>query len=108
MTLYLLIGLGNQVAMDPTGLQNAHPVWVSLDHSLYGISPSPPSPLPEAVKKFNGRDALLRVHDSKPNTDAEHRVPTESGLQAQTNFFIAPRGGARGPDSSDFDPSLEA
>ena len=44
----------------------------------------------EAVKKFNGRDALLRVRDGKPNTDAEHRVPTESGLQAQTNFFTAP------------------
>ena len=27
--------------------------------------------------KFTGRDALLRVRDSKPDTDAEHRVPTE-------------------------------
>ncbi len=23
-----------------------------------------------------GRDALLRVRNTKPNTDAEHRVPT--------------------------------
>ena len=44
-------------------------------------------PLPEAVKKFNGRDALLRVRDAKPKTDAGHRVPTESGLRVQTNFF---------------------
>ncbi|MCI0423612.1 MAG: hypothetical protein L0312_31065, partial [Acidobacteria bacterium] len=29
---------------------------------------------PEAVKKFKGREALLRVRDAKPNTDAEHRV----------------------------------
>ena len=29
-----------------------------------------------AVKKSNGRDALPRVRDDKPNTDAEHRVPT--------------------------------
>ena len=27
--------------------------------------------------KFSGRDALLRVRDSKPNTDAVHRVPTK-------------------------------
>jgi len=39
------------------------------------------APLPGARKKFDGRDALLRVRDGKPNTDAEHRVPTESGLQ---------------------------
>ena len=44
----------------------------------------------EAVKKFNGRDALLRVRDGKPNTDAEHRVPTESGLQAQTKVSQLP------------------
>jgi alcohol dehydrogenase (cytochrome c) len=30
---------------------------------------------PEAVKTY-GRDALLRVRDGEPNTDAEHRVPT--------------------------------
>jgi hypothetical protein len=35
---------------------------------------------PETGKKINGRDALLRVCDAKPNTDAEHRVPTGSGL----------------------------
>ncbi len=45
---------------------------------------------PEAVKKLNGRDALLRVRDGKPNTDAEHRVPTGLGLYAQANFFTAP------------------
>ena len=45
----------------------------------------------EAVKKFSGRDALLRVRDGKPNTDAGHRVPTESGLQAQPKFFTASR-----------------
>jgi hypothetical protein len=28
------------------------------------------------VKTFNGRDALPRVRDGKPNRDAEHRVPT--------------------------------
>ncbi|MCI0627820.1 MAG: hypothetical protein L0387_40245, partial [Acidobacteria bacterium] len=38
----------------------------------------PLTPPPEAVKKLNGRDALLRVRDGKPNTDAEHRVPTGS------------------------------
>ncbi|MCI0626490.1 MAG: hypothetical protein L0387_33390, partial [Acidobacteria bacterium] len=32
----------------------------------------------------------LRVRDGKPNTDAEHRVPTGSGLYAQPNFFTAP------------------
>ena len=41
---------------------------------------------PEAVKEFNGRDALLRVRDAKPNTDAEHSVPTGSGLYDQPNF----------------------
>jgi len=35
-------------------------------------------------------DALLRVSDAKLNTDAEHRVPTESRLQAQTNYLTAP------------------
>ncbi|MCI0624311.1 MAG: hypothetical protein L0387_22150, partial [Acidobacteria bacterium] len=43
-----------------------------------------------AVQKFKGRDALLRVHDGKPNTDAEHRVPTGSGSCAQPNSFTAP------------------
>ena len=47
----------------------------------YATAVATPSP-PEAVKKFNGRDALLRVRDGKPNTDAEHRVPTD--------FFTAP------------------
>jgi len=61
------------------------------------------SPRPGAVKDFNGRDALLRVCDGKPNTDAEHRVPTESSLQAQTNFFTAPLAGVRGADSNDCD-----
>jgi hypothetical protein len=42
------------------------------------------------VKKLNGINALLRVRDGKPNPDVEHRVPTESGLQAQLNFFTAP------------------
>ena len=41
----------------------------------------------EAVKKFNGRDALQRVRDGKPNTDAEHRVPTRSRLYDEPNFF---------------------
>jgi len=35
------------------------------------------------VMKFSGRDALLRVRDSKSHTDSEHRVPTESGLQSK-------------------------
>ena len=63
-----------------------------LEVRVYPIRKTTPGRLPhsEAVKKFNGRDALLRVRDGKPNTDAEHRVPTESGLQAQTNFFTAP------------------
>jgi len=41
------------------------------------------------VKKFNGRDALLRVCDDNPNTDAEHRVPTGSCLYDQPNLFTA-------------------
>jgi hypothetical protein len=41
-------------------------------------------------KKLNGREALLRVRDGKPRTDAEHRVPTESDLPAQTNYFTPP------------------
>ncbi len=63
-------------------------------------TPSPPAP--EALKKLNGRDALLRVRDGKPNTDAEHRVPTGSGLYAQPNFFTAPlsRVGERGAEIS--------
>ena len=60
--------------------------------------PSPPTPLPEAVKKFNGRDALLRVRDGKPNTDADHRVPTGSRLYAEPNLFTVSRVGARGAD----------
>jgi hypothetical protein len=44
----------------------------------------------EAVKEFDGRDTQLRVPDGKPKTDAEHRVPTESDLRAQTNYFTAP------------------
>ncbi|MCI0627679.1 MAG: hypothetical protein L0387_39515, partial [Acidobacteria bacterium] len=38
----------------------------------------------------------LRVRDGKPNTDAEHRVPTGSGLYAQPNFFTAPLSPALG------------
>ncbi len=34
---------------------------------------------PEGCGFFPGRDALLRVRDGKPNTDAEHRVPTRLG-----------------------------
>ena len=44
---------------------------------------------PGDVKNFNGK-ALLRVRDAKPNTDAEHRVPTGSRLYDQPNFFTAP------------------
>ncbi len=51
---------------------------------------SPPRAPPEAVKKFKGRDALLRVRDGKPNTDAEHRVRTGSDLCAQPNFSQLP------------------
>jgi len=50
------------------------------------VAPRPPG----AVKKFNDRDALLRVRDAKPNTDAEHRVPTGPVQYAQPNFFTAP------------------
>ncbi len=57
--------------------------------ALGGTTTDENSP-PEAVKKFNGRDALLRVRDGKPKTDAEHRVPTGSGLCAQPIFFTAP------------------
>ena len=42
------------------------------------------------MKKLNGRGALLRVRDRERNRDAEHRVPTGSGLCAQPNFFTAP------------------
>ena len=44
---------------------------------------------PEAIKRFNGRDALRRVRDGKPNTDAEHRVPTRSSSYDQPNIFRA-------------------
>ena len=40
--------------------------------------------------KFSGRDALLRVRDSKPNTDAEHRVPIESGYSPNQFFDSSP------------------
>ena len=61
---------------------------------LEGVKNSEGPPHPGAVKKFNGRDALLRVRDAKPNTDAEHRVPTGSRLYAQPNFFTDPLGEA--------------
>jgi hypothetical protein len=38
------------------------------------------------MKKVNGRDALLRVRDGKPNTDEEHRIPF---YMPQLNLFIA-------------------
>ena len=41
----------------------------------------------EAVEKLNGRNALLRVRDGKPNTDAEHRGPTGSRLYDQSKCF---------------------
>ena len=44
---------------------------------------------PGDVKNFNGK-ALLRIRDAKPNTDAEHRVPTGSRLSDQPNLFAAP------------------
>jgi len=37
-----------------------------------------------------GEDALLRVCDGTPSTDAEHCVPTGSGLYALPMFFPAP------------------
>jgi hypothetical protein len=40
------------------------------------------------VKKFNGREALLRVRNRKSNKDAEHRVPTGSGPYAQRRCRI--------------------
>jgi len=113
--------------------------WVSGVESAERYPPHP-QPLPEAVKNINGRDALLRVREGRPNTDteypvhqadglapwsaparrrfvkrdasrlgkrrhvaalqmrdAEHRVPTESGLQAQPNVFTASLVWARGP-----------
>jgi hypothetical protein len=42
---------------------------------------------PEAVKKFNGRDALLRVRDAKPNTDAEHRAPLPDHVYTTKRSF---------------------
>jgi len=48
------------------------------------------SQLSEAVKNFNGRDALLRVRDGRQSTGAEHRVPTGSGLYALPNVFTTP------------------
>jgi hypothetical protein len=48
------------------------------------------------VKKLNGRDALLRVRDGKPTKGAGHRVSTDSGLQAQLDFFKAPSTQGRG------------
>ncbi len=48
--------------------------------------PAPHPSAPEAVKKLNGRGALLRVRDGKPNTDAEHRVPTRITFIRPTEF----------------------
>lgn len=45
---------------------------------------------PGSVKKFNGRDTLLRVRDGEPHTDAEHRVRMGSGSYAQPNLFTVP------------------
>ena len=53
----------------------AHPWSTKLD-SPFSLIPH----IPGAVKTSVGRDALLHVRDARPNTDAEHRVPTESGL----------------------------
>ncbi len=41
------------------------------------------------MKKFKGRDALLRVHNPKPRSDAEDRVPTQATAVVEHNFFTA-------------------
>ncbi len=41
---------------------------------------------PWSREKLNGGDLLLRVLDSEPNRDAEHRVPAESGFQPKQIF----------------------
>ena len=51
---------------------------------------------PPPVKRLRGRDALLRVRDARLNTDAEHRVPTESRFAGSNQFLDkspAPKGG---------------
>jgi hypothetical protein len=40
------------------------------------------------VKQFSGRDALLRVRDDKPNTDAEHRFLPDHAFA--TNGILSP------------------
>ena len=35
------------------------------------------------MKRLKGRDVLSRVHNRKPKLDAEHRVPTRSGLHSR-------------------------
>jgi len=44
--------------------------------------------VPETVKEFSGRDALLRVRNRNCRMDAEHRVPTRS--DPPTGFFHGP------------------
>ncbi len=39
------------------------------------------------MKKFKDRNALPRVRSRKIKPDAEHRVPTGSGVYARWNFF---------------------
>ena len=45
---------------------------------------------PEAVKKLNGRDALLRVRDGKLNTDAEPRPYQIRSLRRSEFFHSSP------------------
>ena len=65
--------------------------WLRLScvDAVGDITPSSSPDALEAVKNSR-RDALLRVREGKPNTDAEHRIPIKSGSYAQPNFFIAP------------------
>jgi hypothetical protein len=65
----------SQAGKASSGVWENH--WIVPDH-------------PEAVKHFNGRNALPRVCDGKPNKDAQHRVPAELGLFIRLNLFTAP------------------
>ena len=41
----------------------------------------------EAEDEVDGRNALLRVRDGKPNTDAEHRAPYRITFIRSTEFL---------------------
>ena len=66
-----------------------NPFWRNRIPGRRFSSPTTWLPLtssPWSREKLNGGDLLLRVLDSEPNRDAEHRVPAESGFQPKQIF----------------------